>query len=365
LAERTLPITDEHRAALVRSLHRRIGPFWAEDLAQETLAAAWANPRTPDREPDLTRWLHAIARNLAASRLRADLPVSPLDPATIPAAIDDWSGDEWSAALETGMATLPPETRSAIALRYLDGLPQAEASARLGISEGALESRIQRGKRAIHRHIVTHDASTAVDLGLIAPTGIWIPTDIWCESCGRRHLEGMWLEGGGFRLDCPSCITLGGARNHNMSVTAPIATGLTRFSVAVRRLESRMLGWANEGMPPPTCPFCAAPSAIVPESVDGHDIVQFALRCTACSHPFWMSAHGVAGSTIAYGVWRRSQQRVSTPEWPITIRRPGETRILVQWRSHTNSTVFEALVDPALRQPIEAHITDGRGVVLR
>jgi RNA polymerase sigma-70 factor (ECF subfamily) len=364
LAERTLPITDEHRAALVRSLHRRIGPFWAEDLAQETLAAAWANPRTPDREPDLTRWLHAIARNLAASRLRADLPVSPLDPATIPAAIDDWSGDEWSAALETGMATLPPETRSAIALRYLDGLPQAEASARLGISEGALESRIQRGKRAIHRHIVTHDASTAVDLGLIAPTGIWIPTDIWCDACGRQHLEGMWLEGGGIRLDCPSCVLMGGQR-HVTSVSGPVATGQTRFRPALLVLEDRTRAWANEGLLPHTCPYCDAPARVETEHVPGRDMVQFAVTCSRCRQRFWMTPHGLAGASDAFVQWRNRHIRVEIPSMPVTIRRPGETRMLVTWRGLKDSTVFEALIDPTMRQPIEAHITDGRGVVLR
>ncbi|HSH83264.1 MAG TPA: sigma-70 region 4 domain-containing protein, partial [Herpetosiphonaceae bacterium] len=49
------------------------------------------------------------------------------------------------------LALLPPTTRSALVARYVLELPQAEISSRLGVSEGAVEARLHRGKLALRR----------------------------------------------------------------------------------------------------------------------------------------------------------------------------------------------------------------------
>src|SRR5262249_54852451 len=113
-----------------------------------------------------------------------------------------------SATLEQALATLPIVTRFAMIGSYVDGTPQAELAARLGLSEDALRVRLHRGKLALRQALTPTDSASAQEG--------WRETRIWCPFCGRRRLE-YWLKkdtgGYAFRCSgaCASAITMLGS----------------------------------------------------------------------------------------------------------------------------------------------------------
>jgi hypothetical protein len=61
----------------------------------------------------------------------------------------------------------------------------------LGLSEGAVEARLHRGKLALRRLLTTELREDAAAYGLVAPErGAWQATRIWCLVCGQRRLWG-------------------------------------------------------------------------------------------------------------------------------------------------------------------------------
>ncbi|MBI3971765.1 MAG: sigma-70 family RNA polymerase sigma factor [Chloroflexi bacterium] len=58
---------------------------------------------------------------------------------------------ELADLLDRAMALLPPETRLVLVERLIEQIPQAEVALRLGLSEGAVEARLHRGKLALRR----------------------------------------------------------------------------------------------------------------------------------------------------------------------------------------------------------------------
>jgi RNA polymerase sigma-70 factor (ECF subfamily) len=196
-------------------------PEAAEDLAQEALLEAWRNVHKL-RDPQARwPWLAAIARNVClrwSSEKRRDLPFS--DRATdahdlaAPGVLADGfdielelERAELAELLDRALTLVPPETREILVRRYVEGSPQAEVAARLGLSEGAVSMRVRRGKLALQRVLSTELS------GEVAPYGLGTSADdapretrIWCPICGRRRLLGCFPEGEGeFRLRCPGC----------------------------------------------------------------------------------------------------------------------------------------------------------------
>jgi RNA polymerase sigma factor (sigma-70 family) len=194
----------------------------AEDLAQETLLEAW---RSLDRLRDsdgLAPWLTAIARNVclrwrrskgreATHLIRAvdreettgnwlgALVADDTDPG---AAIER---EELGSLLDLALAALPAETHAALVGSYVDETPQAELAARLGLSEGALRTRLHRGRRALRQALATTLRDDALALGIsVDPQSGWQTTRIWCPFCGQRRLE-YWLEKdtGSYTFRCP------------------------------------------------------------------------------------------------------------------------------------------------------------------
>jgi RNA polymerase sigma-70 factor (ECF subfamily) len=194
----------------------------AEDLAQETLIAAW---RMVDRLYDpqgLPQWLSAIARNLCLRRRRQSgrervhlfqpehgNSMSMLDETLI----DDFDLEvelersELAELLDRALALLTPETRTLLVQKYIEESPHTEIAARLGLSENAVAVRLHRGKLALKRVLTTDLRSLIAPYGLIeSQEDAWEETNIWCYSCGQHRLRGRFIrEHGDFTLVCPSC----------------------------------------------------------------------------------------------------------------------------------------------------------------
>ena len=131
-------------------LLRRVGVVeLAEDLTSETFLAAWAAVRQRGAGDWSAPWLIAIARNklvdhwrrqsreeryLAAveGQSRAEASLGPIEPGHAQEVLEKLNGAH----------------RSALVLRYYDGLPVAEVAALLGRSPGATENLLARARRA-------------------------------------------------------------------------------------------------------------------------------------------------------------------------------------------------------------------------
>lgn len=143
----TLPpfqqLLDEHAAAVLRFLTRRVGPDAADDCFQETfLAALRAYPRLRDGD-NLRGWLLAIARNKATDALRAAArrPV-PTD------AIADVAADQPGASdpdLWNAVRRLPAKQRSAVAMRFAEDRSYDEIAEQMAISPEAARRNVHEG----------------------------------------------------------------------------------------------------------------------------------------------------------------------------------------------------------------------------
>lgn len=197
-----------NRDLLLRFCTRYTGdPVAAEDLAQQTLLEAMEH-RHELRTPESYRsWLFGIARNQCRlwARGRGREVPGPID---LDGEHEGAGGYRWQAGdidlqldlerddlarlLDRAMALLPAETRAALVERYIRESPQAEVARRLGLTEGAVEARLHRGKLALRRLLTTELSDEAVTYGLIQPRDVgWQTTRIWCPGCGKHRLEGM------------------------------------------------------------------------------------------------------------------------------------------------------------------------------
>ena len=138
---------------LVPMLHAVVGDrSWAEDLAQEALAAAqraWPKIAGYDRPG---AWVRRVALNRASnvrrSRGREAVALRRLGPpATLPAASP---GDErlWELVRE-----LPEQQRFAVALYYVEDRSLADIAAVLRCSEGSVKTHLARARATLARRL--------------------------------------------------------------------------------------------------------------------------------------------------------------------------------------------------------------------
>ncbi|MDP9372454.1 MAG: RNA polymerase sigma factor [Chloroflexota bacterium] len=228
--EAVLPAERERLVRLCARLSGDLGA--AEDLAQETLIEAWRHAGGLRDAGGYRPWLSAIALNVCLrwrrSRGREQARVARLAQAgptggAVPAPIGDESiGDadpgvalereELADLLDRALALLPAETRDLLLERYVAERPPARIAARLGLSEGAVATRLHRGRLALRR-VLTGELrreaalyAPAVHLAAPAAGPGWEETPIWCPQCGRRRLRGRFShDPGEFELRCPDC----------------------------------------------------------------------------------------------------------------------------------------------------------------
>ncbi len=121
----------------------------AEDLTSETFLAAVDAVRR-GRVPDLTvAWLIGVARHkLVDHWRRREVEDRALKAIDDPAPEDRWEVQLDALVAHRTLADLAPQHRSALTLRYLDGLPVREVASCLGRTEGATEVLLVRARAA-------------------------------------------------------------------------------------------------------------------------------------------------------------------------------------------------------------------------
>ena len=136
------------------------GRHEAEDLVQTAFLRVWQSAARWEPNAKFSTWFYRVLHNLCIDQLRARRATSSetLDGELVETLADEApSGEEYVASLQRGarvraaLDQLPDRQRAALVLCYYEERSQAEAAALLGISEGALESLLARGRATLRK----------------------------------------------------------------------------------------------------------------------------------------------------------------------------------------------------------------------
>jgi RNA polymerase sigma-70 factor, ECF subfamily len=129
----------------------------AEDLTQQTFERALrAWQRFDARRAGSSTWLLSIARNLLIDHYRrgrfsSHQPLEPRDHEAVGGADAAWPGERLgvSAELAAGLASLTPQEREVLALRFGGDLPGPEIAELTGLSLGNVQQLMSRSLRKL------------------------------------------------------------------------------------------------------------------------------------------------------------------------------------------------------------------------
>jgi RNA polymerase sigma-70 factor, ECF subfamily len=129
----------------------------AEDLTQDIFLKIFKALKTFDRRANFQTWIISISRNLCIDHYRSvrkerqtiarDVDSTDLQPATLERGpYAQAEHQDLRAQLRQALETLPITLRTAVVLRDLQELSYQEIADRLGLPEGTVKSRINRGR---------------------------------------------------------------------------------------------------------------------------------------------------------------------------------------------------------------------------
>ena len=129
----------------------------AEDAAQETFLRAYQNLKRYDRQRSFITWLLSIAAHYCIDQIRRRrAPIVPLDVLPDEAVPDPVAGPESLSAkrdlqrrMRVLLASLNPQDRAAIILRYWYDLSDEEIAGSLSLTVSAVKSRLHRARREL------------------------------------------------------------------------------------------------------------------------------------------------------------------------------------------------------------------------
>jgi RNA polymerase sigma-70 factor, ECF subfamily len=136
----------------------------AEDLTQDIFLKIFKALKTFDRRANFQTWIISISRNLCIDHYRSvrkerqtiarEVDTSDLQPASkerTPYALAEHQ--DLRAMLRQALDALPVTLRTAVVLRDLQELSYQEIADRLGLPEGTVKSRINRGRIELARQL--------------------------------------------------------------------------------------------------------------------------------------------------------------------------------------------------------------------
>jgi RNA polymerase sigma-70 factor (ECF subfamily) len=127
----------------------------AEDLVQTAFLRVWQGASRWEPKAKFSTWLYRVLHNLCMDHFRARGGAQEaLDeelPDDAPGNEERLAGLQREARVRAALAALPDRQRAALVLCYYEERPQAEAASLLGVSVGALESLLSRGRAALRK----------------------------------------------------------------------------------------------------------------------------------------------------------------------------------------------------------------------
>lgn len=139
-----------HQRELHRLAGRLLGPGpRAEDAVHDTFIKLIQNYKAlrERSDRDLERWLLAVVRNTALDMLRRERHEEALEPQAWEPAIPPDLGE--FDALAALIRALPEDYRRVLELRFLAEWSLADIARELGLTEGAVKSRVFRGRKLL------------------------------------------------------------------------------------------------------------------------------------------------------------------------------------------------------------------------
>ena len=135
------------------ALRMGLRPEDAEEAAQNAFLAAWRGLPSFRGEAKFSTWLYRLASNAAVDILRREKKyenqwdIEDLQrPDAAPSPQEQVERQDTQQAVRQAMASLPPEFRQVLVLRYLQEMSYQEIAQALALPEGTVKSRINRAK---------------------------------------------------------------------------------------------------------------------------------------------------------------------------------------------------------------------------
>jgi RNA polymerase sigma-70 factor (ECF subfamily) len=145
-------LVERHQGALLRTCRRALGdPAAAAEVAQEAVLQALTGLPALRDDAAFGPWLCGIGHNLARRTRRTPAPL-PLELLPEPAAPGPEEREDGLQVL-AAIAALPRGQRDAVALFYLADLSHVQIAARLGISVGAVKTRLHKARASLQTRL--------------------------------------------------------------------------------------------------------------------------------------------------------------------------------------------------------------------
>jgi RNA polymerase sigma factor (sigma-70 family) len=141
-------------------------PEDAEDAAQEALIVLYQKIGTLRAAAALASWMFQIVRHECIRRSKLALR-PPVSAATTESSVEDLALARLEIERIIGsIAGLPPEQRSVLVLRDIQGLSGKATAQALGLSRAAMKSRLHRGREALRSQLkASGECTSAINSG--------------------------------------------------------------------------------------------------------------------------------------------------------------------------------------------------------
>src|SRR5688572_26692485 len=158
-------IVQTYRRKVFNVAYRFVGTYEeAEDLTQEIFLKVFRSLSTFDRRANFQTWLISVSRNFCIDRYRSgrrdrEVFAREIDASTVQAEAPGLNAyarvelQDRVALLREALRALSPPLRSAVLLRDIHELSYQEIAVQLGVAEGTVKSRINRGRAELARQI--------------------------------------------------------------------------------------------------------------------------------------------------------------------------------------------------------------------
>ena len=356
-------------------------PQAAEDLAQETLIAAWKSRDQLISFDKLRPWTAAIARNICLNwsrqyyRERNHLSFSiDSEETPFPEIQDeinlevDLDREELARLLDKALALLPEESAQMLVEHYIKESSQAEIAEMMNINPGTVAVRLQRGKLSLQKLLRKNLQAEASAFGLIDQSEPeWEETNIWCPWCGGSRLMGKYQKNEVFALRCPTCDPRPESIMAGLDLTKPYHAKLLGNTKTYKPAYSRLLAafapLYQEALKTHTAPCLACGSHVevrVEHEQPTHKrsrppiFSQITLHCPVCGWASNKSLTGlVLGSAEAQRFWRAYPRIKTFPALEIEVH--GSPAFLIQLQSVTSHAELTVISRRDTFEQIEVH----------
>lgn len=160
-------------------VHDRVRPAnqgeRGDDVVQEAFLAILERP--PRETSTLRAWLTVVARNISIRQLQRDRSRERREREAAESRADRWAADEDGTAdggvVVRALERLPDPYRTALCLRYLEGLEIDEVARRTGCTPSTVRSHIKRGLDRMRLMLVPGPQRQRAARGALFAPGLW------------------------------------------------------------------------------------------------------------------------------------------------------------------------------------------------